>query len=86
LAEGLWSPTPADDDPSVISAWAHPVCGICCAAVRRWSLASASAPAPAPTVQALRRRTLGEDRATTVIGLVLLALVLAGAMVGWLVS
>ena len=42
-------------------------------------------PAPDPTVQSARRRALDEDWAATIVGLLLLALVLLGAIPGWLV-
>ena len=40
---------------------------------------------PDPTVHSARRAALNEDRAATVVGLVLLALVLTGLLPGWLV-
>ena len=42
-------------------------------------------PTPDTTVPAARRRALDEDWAATIVGLALLALVLLGAVPGWLV-
>lgn len=46
---------------------------------------SASDTSPDPRVRSARRIALNEDRAATIVGLALLALVLLGALPGWLV-